>query len=308
MEFLKDFVFQGVPPINTIKPDLGPLQLLAGKWTGHGFNQIWRPFYSIPPDPPGQDHFLELNLTSETLEFDRIVSPTGIPNRGFLQPDIPLAGLLYLQKIKDRYIKVNHDVDAGIHLETGFWVTVPATTNPNEPTTVVRMASIPHGTTIEAQGIACTISGAPAIPSVSIKPFPIGYPGNPIPFPESDLCIATNFRSPSPQNIGITQAMVDNPNSVLQTAIAEQVISETTILKISSKYGVLSAPDAGGGTDNIAFLGPNAFAAEIDATFWIETVEGPDGRICQLQYSQTVLLNFNLLSWPHVSVATLRQA
>ena len=31
-----------------------------------------------------------------------------------------------------------------------------------------------------------------------------------------------------------------------------------------------------------------------------------DGRIKhQLQYTQTVLLNFNGLSWPHVSVATL---
>jgi hypothetical protein len=106
--------------------------------------------------------------------------------------------------------------------------------------------------------------------------------------------------------------VVDNPNSVLQTAIAGQVITETTILKISSKLGVEPAPNAGGGTDNIAFLtgtaGPNAVAAEIDATFWIETVKEPSGHIFhQLQYSQTVLLNFNTLSWPHVSVATLRR-
>jgi hypothetical protein len=106
--------------------------------------------------------------------------------------------------------------------------------------------------------------------------------------------------------------MVDNPNSVLQTALASQVITEATILQISSKLGVEPAPNAGGGTDNIAFLtgtaaGPNALAAEIDATFWIETVQEPSGHILhQLQYSQIVLLNFNTLSWPHVSVATLR--
>jgi hypothetical protein len=29
--------------------------------------------------------------------------------------------------------------------------------------------------------------------------------------------------------------------------------------------------------------------------------------IRQLQYAQTVLLNFNGLSWPHITVATLRQ-
>jgi hypothetical protein len=310
MEIERDFVYQGLPPIPTTQAlaptnPLGPLQLLQGKWTGHGFNQIWRPFHSIPPDPPNQDRFLELNLTTENLEFDRI--PGTIPNRGFLQGDISLVGLHYLQQIKDR------NVNAGIHLEPGIWVTVPVTTNPNEPTTVVRMASIPHGTTIEAQGTASTIPNAPTIPTVSITPFPIGNPGSPIPFPESNLANPTNFRSPPPQLVGITQAMVDNPNSVLQTAIAGQVITETTILQISSKLGVVPAPDAGGGTDNIAFLtgkagGPNALAAEIDATFWVETVQEPSGHVVhQLQYSQFVLLNFNTLSWPHVSVATLRR-
>jgi len=307
MEIEKDFVFQGLPPIAPpARPHpLGALQHLPGKWTGRGFNQIWRPFHSISPDPPGQDHFLELNLTTENLEFDRI--PGTIPNRGFLQCDISLVGLYYLQQIKDR------NLIAGIHVETGIWVTVPVTTNPNEPTTVVRMASIPHGTTIEAQGTASTINHAPMIPPVSINPFPIGYPAYPIGFPESDLATPTNFRSPPPQLVGITQPMVDDPNSVLRTAIAGQVITETTILNISSQIGVVPAPDAGGGTDNIAFLtgtaaGPNALAAQVDATFWIETVKEPSGHIVhQLQYSQTVLLNFDLLSWPHVSVATLRR-
>jgi hypothetical protein len=42
----------------------------------------------------------------------------------------------------------------------------------------------------------------------------------------------------------------------------------------------------------------------VRATFWLETIQGdPDPR--QLQYSQIVMLNFNGLSWPHVTVATL---
>ena len=54
--------------------------------------------------------------------------------------------------------------------------------------------------------------------------------------------------------------------------------------------------------------GPNAQAVTIDALFWIETVKEADGKIkLLLQYSQTVLLNFNGLSWPHVSVATLEK-
>jgi hypothetical protein len=46
MEIEKDFVFQGLPPIETqaLTNPLGSLQLLPGKWTGHGF---CRPFWEI---------------------------------------------------------------------------------------------------------------------------------------------------------------------------------------------------------------------------------------------------------------------
>ena len=79
-------------------------------------------------------------------------------------------------------------------------------------------------------------------------------------------------------------------------------------------WPAMAAPSTGGGTDNIAFLqggpgGANANAAKMTAIFWIEHVaagaHGP--AFLQLQYTQTVLLNFNGLSWPHVSVATLRK-
>jgi hypothetical protein len=53
--------------------------------------------------------------------------------------------------------------------------------------------------------------------------------------------------------------------------------------------------------------GPNAVAARVSSTFWLHTTQGsaqPD----LLQYSQPVLLNFNGINWPHVSVATLRPA
>jgi hypothetical protein len=43
-----------------------------------------------------------------------------------------------------------------------------------------------------------------------------------------------------------------------------------------------------------------------DSVFWIEEVKLADGSTqLQLQYTQRVLLNFNGLSWPHVSVGTL---
>ena len=99
--------------------------------------------------------------------------------------------------------------------------------------------------------------------------------------------------------------MVDNPSTVLHSAIAGQHIQATTRLHVSTSVATLP----GGGTANTAFLkgaadGPNADAARVRATFWLETIQGdPDPR--QLQYSQMVMLNFNGLSWPHVTVATL---
>jgi hypothetical protein len=327
MDLKDDFEFQPLPPIplppqpplaplpgHPIHPigvsPLGPLQLLPGEWTGKGFNQIWRPFHG---QPPGQDRFLELNLTEEDLEFKAI--PGNIPNRGLLQPDINLVGVTYLQQIKDANLK------AGIHVEPGIWVTSPATSAPVDPATVARMASIPHGTTLLAQGVFETVNGPPVIPVASITPFriilPPPAPQNPVlvPFPESTLAIPTPFRSPAAQLVGITQGMVDDPNSVLRVAIAGQTILRTTVLKVSTNLVVAPVPSTGGGTTNTAFLAgenpakPNALAAQVDATFWIETVRGVNGRIFQqLQYSQRVLLNFNGLSWPHVSVATLIKA
>jgi hypothetical protein len=107
----------------------------------------------------------------------------------------------------------------------------------------------------------------------------------------------------------VTQAMVDDPNTALRLGLIGKNVISTVTLKVSTLP--LNPPAVGGGTSNIAFLlgeanGPNASAVQMDAIFWLETLEAPDGRIHhQLQYTQTVLLNFNNLSWPHVSVATL---
>jgi hypothetical protein len=103
--------------------------------------------------------------------------------------------------------------------------------------------------------------------------------------------------------------MVNNPNVVLAAGIAGKNITSVTTLIISTTD--LNPPSSGGGTANIAFLqgaagGPNAQSAQMDAVFWIEEfVDGKGRKRRQLQYTQRVLLNFNGLSWPHVSVATL---
>ena len=282
------------PPDQPPVADYGLLAGLVGSWVGKGFNAIWRPNLLSS----GQDRFLELNLTRETLTFQEIAGP--IPNRGLLQPDIFMAGLSYLQLIGDENLSPPND---GLHFEPGIWLNVPATTNPAVSATVARLASIPHGTTVLLQGLASQATGPPSIPSVNLNPFSAGNPAGASPFPEQNLAATTAFRTPN--LTGIDQAMVDNPNSVLANVLNAQTILSTTTLQVSTT----DAPVVGGGEAETAFLqggpaGPNAGVESVTATFWLETVQGSPNTM-QLQYSQTVLLNFNGLSWPHVTVATL---
>jgi hypothetical protein len=351
-------------------PSLGPLAALAGTFKGHGLNTIFRPNSAqtptpLPTPPTGpSDNVLEINLTSETLSFSPALG--SVPNRGFKQGDIFLNGTPYLQSISDVTVPSQ---PVGIHFEPGLWIAVPATTFPAEGPTVFRMGSIPHGTTIEAQGTSSVASGKPIIPAVDITPFTIpapGHPSEPIKFPSQTAADASTERIP--QDLSpfiaagtITQAILDNPNLLLRDHIATQDITETTTIEISTHPG---SPLFGGGTDNIAFLlgnppaqdadpdlptvDSNAQATLMTATFWIETVKyvievpvhrhgsppltiaAPTGEAgqpvprflvdppidiikprpitvtsTQIQYSQHVLLNFNGLLWPHVSVATL---
>ena len=171
---------------------------------------------------------------------------------------------------------------------------VPSSTDPVLQATLVRMASIPHGTTINAQCVSPTtkITGKPdftaAFNIVSIQPFPIGTkqgPTNPVPpFPSQTASDPQTFRLP--QDLSrfiaegtITQAIIDNPNSVLGEAIATQNIKDFTVFRVSTLPDGQPKPVAGGGTASIDFLagdnaadGPNANAISMNATFWIETV------------------------------------
>jgi hypothetical protein len=155
-----DFTFNQAHPAGAVAfaapvDFLGPLRGLFGSepakqpkrtWRGTGFNMIWRPNFAN--EFGNKDFFLELNLTEETLSFTDISGATGVVNRGLLQEGIFLGAAGYTQAITDRFD------GSGQHFEPGVWANVPQTTNPSEPSTVVRMGSIPHGTTINMQGTA----------------------------------------------------------------------------------------------------------------------------------------------------------
>jgi hypothetical protein len=176
---------------------------------------------------------------------------------------------------------------------------------------------------ILAQGVSQVIQGGPQnIPDNNILPFffQTPPPANTdfaqvaLTFPELDLSIPTQFRSASP---GVTQDMVKNPNRVLQDALHNSLQGTTmrsrTFLNVSTTGQVIKG---GGGTANTAFLASshnppqgNARAAHVEATFWIETIAGTGGNpdIHQLQYTQLVMLDFNGIHWPHITVGTLRK-
>jgi hypothetical protein len=310
-DFVIEPVSGGIPRATTVEAlaagqdPLGPLGKLRGKWEGRGFNQIWRPFDGLQLPSP-QDRFLELNETTEILQFVEISGD--IPNRGLLQVDINLHGLTYLQMVSDVNVLTNHK-PTGIHIEPGIWIRVPGTTDPQDPETVARLANIPHGTSLVSQGTAKAGVIPLVFPATDIVPFVIGDPANKITFPEPDLSKPTQFRTKPGDIPHVTQQMVTNPNVVLTAANAGKTIKSVTQLTVSTTD--LNPPSSGGGTSNIAFLTgangkPNAQTAQMDATFWISDFVDAKGKPgSQLQYSQRVLLNFNGLSWPHVSVATL---
>jgi hypothetical protein len=272
------------PAPTSVPPPLGPLSAFAGDFAGNGFNTIFRPNNpNSPPLPipfPNSDNVLELNLTAETLSFSKSLGD--VPNRGTVpQNDIHLNGIPYVQQINDVTIRGE---STPIHFEPGLWMHVPTTQVPNVQETVTRMASIPHGTTIDAQGLVTTSApGPPTIKPVDITPIVIatGQPVNPK-FPSQTAANNNTPRIPqdlTPFSIRITQAMLDDPNSLLRDQISKQKILTTTTVFISTNPAL---PLFGGGTDNIAFLlgqpaipppSPNANAVQMTAVFWIEVVE-----------------------------------
>jgi hypothetical protein len=315
-----------IPSVRVSKPnaevsaDLGLLAELAGTWHGKGFNLIAR-----PDGTGGAPLFLELNQTSETLRIDPIGSE--IPNRGNGIADIDLFGLTYLQKISDSV------TGGALHIEPGIWVRLPDTVAGGDTQNVVRMATIPHGNSLLAQGTAIKVNpakGTFAIPPVNTAPFKLGTPppagGTVSAFPEFDLTVpesAANPRTPFGNTPAIPlpaaidgvpmQTVINDPTRLLQAAIAGQFIEEMVVIQVTT------VPNpSGSGIENIPFLVTNADAAQVTATFWIEKIRHHAHHYMQLQYVQTVILNFPILkpkppgppvpfSWPHVSIATLKK-
>lgn len=184
-------------PARPLTKDEFPLNLLEDRtFAGTGYNTIWRPRSdkAIEPRVDGQaGDVLELNLTAESMAFSKSLGD--VPNRGVsAQADLTLKGVSYVQRVGafENPKSGSNDIEkpVGIHFEPGVFMFVPASdvTPPKFPATINRMASIPHGTTINAQGLAPSVNqvkGAPTdIKVENIIPFNIDT-GKPFPGPFS---------------------------------------------------------------------------------------------------------------------------
>jgi len=295
--------FRASHALDIIQGNLGLLGDLPGTFIGTGFNLIAR-----PDKQNNNPFFLELNATQEILEFTNIGGD--IPNRGSIQSDLILHGVRYLQRVADC------TTHTAIHLEPGLWLHLPSTSAPDPVTqeTYVRQTTIPHGDSVLAQStFFTTLNGGPQIAPVDSTPFTGQIPDLNSP-PANPVTNASYLRpytaTPLPTEClpaGLDPVQtIKNPALVLQAAIAGRNIKETVVIQIST------APV--GGIVNIPFVVQNANATRLDAIFWIEKVldpaAGPDPFI-QLQYVQRVILDFPpaigapIISWPHISVATL---
>jgi len=274
---------------------LGELSDLAGFWQGVGFGIIARPNF----DPQSSGFYLQLNILQETVEIRPIGSP--VVNRGSQQGDISLYGLTYLHRVTDAA------TGGALHIEPGLWLNIPATTEPEADASIARLATIPHGNAVCTVGFtqhAVLTDGQPEIPPANTIPFAVDSQvpaaGSANPYKEYDLNTPTPYRT-APLPEAITQTLVNDPNQMLRDALKPQKIKKIVRL-ITSTQGAT-------GVSNIPFITANANAPGLDSVFAIETIEKSDGEeFLQLQYSQTTLLTFRGMQFPHVTVGTLIKA
>ena len=70
--------------------------------------------------------------------------PGVVPNRGlYPQPDLSLYGLHYLQRVSDADPPGFSTAGEALHI-SGLFMNVPASQDPQNASSIVRMASIPH--------------------------------------------------------------------------------------------------------------------------------------------------------------------
>ncbi|MFT4928492.1 MAG: hypothetical protein ACI8WB_004611 [Phenylobacterium sp.] len=293
------------------KNALGPLDLLLGTWQnvpnleGRGWNMIALPFDEAP-----FDYRLLLNQYNETLTFSLVGDE--VPNRGLPEGngedgDQFIAALNYEQAITQIAAEDSPNSglagDAGveIHFEPGLWLHMRD--NRTNDLDIARLSTIPHGDSVLALGKSGKVKGIAPIPDVN---------GLPEGVPNCD--INTSYLHPYKHfHENLFKGLFDplHPNALLNAANQGVDVESTIVLKVDTTVET-------GGITNIPFVVRQADAAEMQSTFWIQTLKEKDAKGRQkmrLQYSQVIFLEFfdrrdgapGRIRWPHVSINTMER-
>lgn len=260
-------------PLNDVLSQFGLLTELDGTWTGSGFNLVWLPVRNASPSAR-----LKLNATKEMFVFNALNG--AIPNRGARSADLTLFGINYFQLVNDI---VTSDP---LHFENGLWPIAPDA----DPAVFYREASIPHGNSLLAQGDAVRVNGRPQFDRAD--PTPTGPGVTP-----EHLALLSSAILPLGMPGSTSPNIINDPNLILGGRVKDQSITEMVVLSLSTNQFL-----------NIPFFEQNPTPTRLNAIFWIETVDRADGSgrsFVQLQYTQTIFLNFGNAEWPHISVGTL---
>jgi hypothetical protein len=214
--------------------------------------------------------------------------------------------------------------------------------NPSMPVTIPPMDAPAPVPPIPAPPGVPPVVGLGIQPFASVNPPPdnehivpeVRTANDVLPTPAAVVPVQSN--GPYPDHF---QAIINNPNSVLQDHIAHQEILGSITIQMSTEAvspGVSQIPFLGvannNGTSYLASTQNNCYVLSAAATFWLEWVKAPgephryhnhhlfeggqgplDGldpylgepTYLQLQYSQTAILVFNGVFWPHITVATM---
>jgi hypothetical protein len=310
-----------------LPPDLGPLELLPGVWTGSGtgWNMIALPFEQAPPPPAGFKFRVLMNQFSEELRFTFV--DHDIPNRGLTRPDDPppdpsqpnqarwdqfVVALDYQQKIAQ--VKAEDQPPspglAGlpglpIHHEPGMWLhprnrrfkddNIHEDVVTQVELDVARLASIPHGNSVLALGTSKISAGMPEIPPISGMPSgrfedirTPGYDFKSDPYLKPYKHYVNKPFKGLDQRPGFPGFSPADMNEILRFENQGVTIVRTTTLTVDS-----TRKEAG--ISNAPFSAREAEPVSMKSTFWIQELAETDAHgnpKLRLQYSQVVMLHF----------------
>ena len=316
---------------------LGPLKLLPGTWAnirpehrdgsnfkgegtlegtgaspfdGRGWNLIALPFAE-----PNQfrNYRLLFNQYNEVLTFTKV--DEAVPNRGITGPQPADQADQTIAQISAKDIGAS-DVagppELPIHHEPGFFLHMKEQNI--EGINIGRLATIPHGNSATALGIAREFDGPPTVEDLSA--FPEGVLDGDIVQAVEEASAENSYLFPYHAfDKEPFKGVLDgtpfpgfgprNSNALLQLGMPDNVL-RTTELALDTT--VLEA-----GIVNIPFIERQADAAEMRSTFWIMELDEPGlhgKNKLVMAYSQFIFLDFfprrdgipGLIRWPHISI------